>query len=503
MTEQRPDSRNEDTIVAVRPGLERRGSRTAPGRRPTREGLWLGLASVALLALVLAVFFVLPRLVERPAPEPGDRAAGTAEETPAAPDAPERSPEELERLEAEAEQRLADLLNQQERLEDRSVERWGGEDWARYEELERTGDDAFLADDFERATDAYETALDVGRGLLERSDEIVGSALAAGRTAFMAGNAEQALEQLDLVISIDADHEEARRLHARAEKLPEVLELVDRGETLRRQGDYEDARAAYEDALEIDPSWPAARQALEAVEARLRERRFESLLSSGFAALGREDWDQATARFNEALEMRPGSADARDGLAEAEAGRQLDEIELAEARAAAFERRELWQRAIEQYEAALDTDPTLEFAQQGLARARSRADLDAKLERLIAEPTLLFDDGVLADSRRLLEQARPLAEPDTRLDSQVAELERLVELASTPVTVELRSDEMTEVTVYKVGEIGTFASTEIEVRPGRYTIVGSRRGYRDVRETITVLPDENPGPVTIVCEEQI
>lgn len=504
MSEQRPGHERDETIAAVKPTLRRdRVPRRGPGR-PERHGLALGLATVGLVGLTLAVFFVLPRFVERSAPAaPQPAADGGAAETADESAEPGLSPERRAELQAEAEQRLADLLNQQERLENRSADRWGGEDWSRYVELARDGDDAYLADDFETALEAYESALAIGRGLVERSAEIVDSSLATARTAFEAGNAELAIEQLELVLSIEPDNAAAEELRARAEQLPDVLELVERAETLRREGDLEEARDALEQALELDPDWTPAREALDGVRAALREQRFDSLLSNGYAALAREDWSAAREQFNAALEIRPDSSEARDGVAEADQGAKLEQIALAEARAAAFERRELWQRAIDQYEAVLETDPTLEFAQEGLKRARSRADLDAKLERLINQPTLLFDDGVLADARRLLDEARTLAEPETRLMGQVEELERLIERATTPVTVELRSDRMTEVTVYKVGELGTFAQTEIEVRPGRYTIVGSRRGYRDVRETITVLPGESLGPVTIVCEEQI
>jgi hypothetical protein len=69
--------------------------------------------------------------------------------------------------------------------------------------------------------------------------------------------------------------------------------------------------------------------------------------------------------------------------------------------------------------------------------------------------------------------------------------------------VTLVSDNATEVTVYRVGELGTFAARELELKPGRYTAVGSRRGFRDVRETFTVLPGRENGPVTVVCVESI
>ena len=52
----------------------------------------------------------------------------------------------------------------------------------------------------------------------------------------------------------------------------------------------------------------------------------------------------------------------------------------------------------------------------------------------------------------------------------------------------LTSDELTTVTLYRVGALGAFASHDVELRPGTYTAIGSRDGYRDVRQTFTVRP---------------
>jgi hypothetical protein len=46
-------------------------------------------------------------------------------------------------------------------------------------------------------------------------------------------------------------------------------------------------------------------------------------------------------------------------------------------------------------------------------------------------------------------------------------------------------------------------STQIALKPGSYTAIGQRAGYRDVRETFAVLPGVDNGPVTVVCTEQI
>ena len=82
-------------------------------------------------------------------------------------------------------------------------------------------------------------------------------------------------------------------------------------------------------------------------------------------------------------------------------------------------------------------------------------------------------------------------------------MSRLLKRAVTPVPVELVSDNMTAVTVYKVGSLGNFTNKQLELRPGTYVAVGVRPGFRDVRLEFRVAPEIDMQPVTVRCEEQI
>lgn len=503
MTKLRESSHREETIVAVRPGIRRPEPAPVPARQRDLRRPVIGLASLIALAAIVTVFFLLPRWVEQRAAEREAAEAESVAAAPAPPQEPALTEEELAALEMQAETLLGELLPQQVRLQELSAEKWGGEAWQRYDEAYRLGDSAYLAKEFQDAVPHYQEALDIGEQLIERSAEIVKSALATGEQALEAGDSALAVEQFDIVLGIDAEHPEATKGRERAERLPDVLELVGRGDELARERQYADAAEAFRQALAIDPQWPAAKKGLASATHQIEDARFEALMSQGFAALGDEDFELADKRFQDALKMRPDSSEAHDGLIEAEQGMKLDRIALAEARALAFERRELWDRAIAQYEEALETDPTLAFANEGLARARARSDLHAKLDNLIENPSLLLDDGVLGDAELVLADARAVENPGPQLQGAIARLDDLITLAKTPLTVTLRSDELTDVTVYRVGVLGTFSSRDISVRPGTYTVVGSRQGYRDVRKTFTVLPGREISPVEIACVEPI
>ena len=78
-----------------------------------------------------------------------------------------------------------------------------------------------------------------------------------------------------------------------------------------------------------------------------------------------------------------------------------------------------------------------------------------------------------------------------------------ISLARIPIEIEIRSDNKTDVTVYKVRKFGRLASTKLQLYPGTYTIVGKRRGYRDVREQVVLRGGRSVSPILISCTEKI
>ncbi len=497
---------HDETIVPVRPGLrgapERSESAAAAAGRSRLARLPLTLIGGVLLAVgAAAAFYWVPARVEqeRTAARPVAAEPAPTEE----PAKPVLSPEEAAALRNQSGDLLAGLLTLQDDLTRLTVENWAAEDWAKYRELSDAGDNAFLADDFAGAVARYSEARTLGEALVARAATTRGDSRGAAEAALAAGDAAVAAAQYDVVLAIEPTHAAALDGRARAERLPEVLAIVQREDVELARGELQAALASYRSAQAIDPEWPAASAGIDTVNRALYTAEYERLLSAGCGLLGSEDYLGAKREFEAALAMKPGSREASDGLAQAEAGIKLEQIALAEARALAFERRELWGQAIELYRSVLAGDNTLLFAQTGLARAHARAGLDAKLANFIDNPQLLLDDGVLAGARELLESAA--AEPDKgpRLEGQIEQLGSLIELATQPIPVRLESDLLTSVTLYRVGTLGTFTARDVELRPGTYTVIGSRDGYRDVRQTFTVRPGRNLPPISVVCVEPI
>ena len=226
-------------------------------------------------------------------------------------------------------------------------------------------------------------------------------------------------------------------------------------------------------------------------------------MSKAIEALNREDYPSARGFFEEAAKIKPGDSQVEAGIAQAEEGIRLQTIASHGENALRLENQEQWHEAAREYEAVLQLDATIRFAQEGKARSDERAALVDRISYHIANPERLSDEKVLAAAAEVLEDAERIDAAGPRLQSQRAQLTDLVRQASTAVPVLLESDNQTDVVVYQIGTIGRFVRHTLELRPGTYTVVGSRLGYRDVRLSLRVEAGKQPEPLIVRCEEEI
>jgi serine/threonine-protein kinase len=170
---------------------------------------------------------------------------------------------------------------------------------------------------------------------------------------------------------------------------------------------------------------------------------------------------------------------------------------------ALLESREDWRGALAQYTAALAIDPHLTFALEGRERAEKKAALVEALDLHLQRPDRLSAPAVAREVEGLLERARAAEPPGPALQARVVALEAALALARTPVAVVIESDGLTELVLSRVGRLGTLTRRSLELVPGRYTLSGSRRGYRDVRRQFSLTPGAPAPVVSLRCEETL
>lgn len=268
-------------------------------------------------------------------------------------------------------------------------------------------------------------------------------------------------------------------------------------------GNLSAAQADFQEALRLDPQSQPALAALQIVKARMAAEEFRRWMAEGFAALNRDDFKTAQERFLKAKALRPDAAEVREALTQAESRRRSARIETLRQKALSSEQSEDWPGALAAYEEALGMEPALQFAQQGKERASALVTLERRIAFFVDQPKVLASDAQLENAERLLLDIQAGPPAGSRLSAEAEKLRSLVQTAKTPVRVIIESDQLTHVAVYRVGRLGLFGVRELSLRPGTYTVVGSRAGYRDERLELIVQPGPEPIHVTVICRVKI
>lgn len=500
----RPAERGAETVESRAPGRRQPGalSETPPaaGRRGGMPPLAVYGSLAVLLLLLLGVVFYLPDRVADAPP-----AASSAAPNAAAPPevAPVTSPGATLAARAAAEAVLGRLLSMMQTLEARAVQRWGGLRHTQGRAAYEAGDQAFIDRNYEAAAAQYEQAIGLFEPLLDEANAVFADAFAEGLAALSAGDSTAALEAFDLAVAISPSEREAREGLERARNLDQVLALVASAERYEAGLELDLALEAFTRARDVDPLWAPASEGIVRVRAAATRMAFAARMSEGLAALAVEDYAAARAAFSRAEALRPGSSEPRDGLLQVDQGIRLGRIRALEQEAAAVASDERWQQAVSTYEAILELDPDLTFAQQGLEHAKRMVNIHRQFDRYIAEPDSLSAPVTMQRATGLIVSVTRLPELGPRLEDRRDELSRLLKRAATPLSVEFVSDNMTDISIHKIGRLGSFSSRRLELRPGTYVAVGSRPGYRDVRVEFRVAPELDMPPVVVRSEEPI
>lgn len=459
------------------------------------------------LALLLVVVFILPANISPPHTEPAANANEANEVSNAPAHGPTESPwadAQFAKERRETQDILAKLLDAQSQLEGIQVQNWGKATFDQAAEQAAAADELYREQKFEQAKSLYTEALAQFKQLLEQSEQVFATSMEQGLAAVDSGNSADALQQYQLAAAIHPESADARTGVKRAQVLDQVLDLIKQGDRHQRQNELELAKQRYTDAQQLDRLSAIATEKLTAINRAILDRDYAKAMSVGFAALNGGQYSQAINAFQQALKLKPGAGDAQAALVQAQNQNTQAAIQQLLDDAVAAERAEQWQTALDNYNQALQLDNNLVPARVGKIQAQTRADIDRRLEDVLAQPDRLTTQSVFTEYQQLGREIRQIQDPGPRLQDQFKRLEQAMRRAITPIAVQLQSDNLTDVTVYKVGNIGKFVEHQITLKPGQYTAVGTREGYRDVRQEFTVsVKTEVNEPVVVQCVDKI
>ncbi len=222
-----------------------------------------------------------------------------------------------------------------------------------------------------------------------------------------------------------------------------------------------------------------------------------------YQELKNRQYADARAVFNDAKKLKPKANEPNFGLNKVAVAVREEKIASLLFEAEHFVQLQQWSQAATSYKKIIQINKNHKDVKKGLQDSNAKAQILNNLKTALSSADQLYKAKVLRNAQQVLESTAKLEFPGSIIKQHHKELQQLVRIAATPVPMISESDNNTEVVVFKVKRLGKFSRDELQLRPGPYTIVGTRHGFRDVRKTIQVTPESKNSLISIICEESI
>ena len=444
---------------------------------PMRARRWPWVVLLLLVAGAATLFFGLPRygsaLLDRIG---NDIPVNLMASQQAAPPSP--APVQGDKLiEAQLAGARAQFDRQLESLDARGADKWGGRE---YDEAKMRSAEAVGGAEGGNPSFALKRLADA-QALLNVVEKrgpaaAVATQLAAGEKALAAGKTQTAKQAFEAVQRMDPSNRKAA----------DDLQRVRTAEAARSQQPIE--------AGDSEPGTNAAPTSESARAVPLEQATAPRPAATPPASV-------ATTRTAVAPAAASVVAPAAASVPSQDAAQRAREYEAVRVRAAGLEAQERWDEALSEYEGVLKQDPSLTFAQQGKTRTTARAILSQRLQGLVDRPEQLSNPAARADALALIQTANQQDPSGPVLRSQVARLQILLPSFDMPVHLALLSDGATHVSIPSIGFSGVFSRRDIQLKPGKYTVIGTRDGFREVRRDIVIAPGQDVQTISVSCGE--
>lgn len=461
------------------------------------------LAFAFLAAILVGVIFWLPSMVTAPTPEELALEVPETEEKKLAPPDSPWSDAQLAKQRREAQEVLSKILDIQGKLEAKKVDLWAAADFKTAMETAASGDELYRQRKFSEAQANYRNSLQQFETLIGRVDEIYQTQMATGAQAIIDKTPQPALDSYTLALNLKPTSIEAQEGLKRAQAQEQVIELVKNGKHLLKVNKLADAKQQFLQALTLDADSIPAKEQLVITKKAIKDDDFARAMSDGYAALNQQQYPDAIKAFTTASKIKPAAKDAADALVQAKNKDIQSNIAGYLAKAEALEAQEQWQQANDFYNKMQALDASVIKARIGAIRTEARAKLDNQLQQALDQPHRLTAMPVFNQSLEYYKDALKIKDRGSRLNDQIVRLHKLLEEIQVPVAVKIQSNNQTTVTLYKVGKLGSFSAKSMDLKPGKYTLIGTRSGYRDVRREFTLQPGEANTTIVVQCDEKI
>ncbi len=361
------------------------------------------------------------------------------------------------------------------------------------------GQSAIESANYARANESFAAALERLDALEESAQAQAKSWMQSAQEAVANGELGAARQAFEKVLSLVPGHNEAAAGLAEVEALLAVESQLQEIRQLEQAGDLDAALAMVLDLLVGRPGNPLLQGRQKALQEAIRKRDHAAALQAARVAAEAGDWDAQIAALEQALDLIADPSTLQQ-LREALAHRDRLRLEALLADGFASLRAAEYARARELYREALTINPESSEAKEGLERSARLLIAEIEFRENLASAQRLVGEGRFPMAASFFNRAmatRPANLPETDNERN---LRNTLERQSKQVTVTLRSDNQTHVSIVGVFPPERFRSKELTLYPDVYRVRGTRRGQPDVEMQLRVSVDNAPVSLTVIAD---
>ncbi len=323
--------------------------------------------------------------------------------------------------------------------------------------------------------------------------------LLAGQRALTRGEKEEARKAFNAALEKSPGNEVVAQGLKRAETIDRVYALLQQGDKLEKEARYAEAAESYKKAFALD-SFSAAAQEGQSRAARLeKETKFAAAKAAADAAVKAKDWSKAIAEYQAALKVYPQRADVQALLKSSRESAHKEAVQKSLARGFEFEKSHQWREAREAYNETLALEPDQPDAKDGYTRTGTVIRALLQYEKFIEAAEQFANKADFQSAIRRFNEAMAVKPSYLVNSDRVQQLHTLLMAQNKPVDVTFKSDNNTWVSIQNFQTPRKFETSVVKMLPGDYQIIGRRKGYRDVEMLLQVRNGTPPPTVTVAC----
>jgi hypothetical protein len=355
-------------------------------------------------------------------------------------------------------------------------------------------------------SDAYiklNEAKQFAEAIISDSQQQFKKALTNAQQAYNVDKAEDAKKHIQNALILNNQSDAAVDLSNKIERLSKIVPLLKKANIAKVENNHEKELGFIEEIVNIAPERISSIERKNALIDIIANKQFKFNITKSYDAIEKGDAIYARQKLNKAKKIFPDKAEIGKvdiAIKKLEKKQRLEQYQQAAQLAMSNDD---WLKAKQQLELALQEHQGDSLLQDLLSKANAIINLKSQFEKLIAKPYSLSNKIVQSNASEKIAQSNSYINDSLSLKIQSNELSSLIKEMNNKISVQVISDNQTNVLVRGVGIVGQTQSKTIELMPGEYKFEGKREGFKSKLINVLIPYDKPSFNITVICDEPI